>query len=479
LNLLNHCCIIDFHDGVFNLELIMERRYELRLEQMLAQAEVSPDLMRGLFHRLEAFAEPFVKSLESPQQRCHAAEYLTGLLSKLPRKSGEAIAYLHDSQRQGLQNFVGAIDWDHKPLLATLAHQVGQEIGEPDAVIVFDPSAFAKKGTKSVGVARQWNGRLGKVENSQVGVFMAYVSRKEHALVNTRLYLPKEWTKDKKRRKEAGVPKEVKFRTRHQLALEMLDESGPSLPHSWVAGDDEMGRPSSFRRELRGRGERYLLAVPSNTLVRDLDVPPPEYSGRGRYPKSPFLRLDRWVAALPEVAWTRIDVRDGEKGPLVVEVVKRRVQARTETGGTGPDELLFVTREAQSNGKFKHDYYLSNADPEEPLKELARVSRAAHRVEECFRRGKSEAGLADYQVRNWRGWHHHQTLSLLAAWFLNQETRRGKNRDPGIDGSAVEAVAGGLDRRPPQGERDVVAVPSKHTLVASQRTGQTLSPSLT
>jgi SRSO17 transposase len=341
----------------------MERRYELRLKQMLAQAEVSPELMQGLLARLAAFAEPFARALEQPEQRRHAAEYMTGLLSKLPRKSGEAIAYLHDHQRQGLQNFVGAVPWDHKPLVATLARQVGEELGEPDAVIVFDPSAFAKKGTKSVGVARQWCGRLGKIESCQVGVFMAYVSRKEHALVDTRLYLPQEWTKDRVRRKAAGVPVAVKFRTRHQLALQMLDEWGNALPHSWVAGDDEMGRPSGFRRELSGRGERYLLGVPSNTLVRDLDVPPPEYSGRGRYPKSPFLRLDRWRAALPEDAWTRIEVRDGEKGPLVVAVVKRRVQARTDTGGTGPDELLFVTRETQSDGKFKHDYYLSNADP--------------------------------------------------------------------------------------------------------------------
>ena len=290
---------------------------------------------------------------------------------------------------------------------------------------------------------------------------------------------PRNGPTDKARREEAGVPKEVKHRTRHQLALEMLEECGKALPHSWVAGDDEMGRPSGFRGKLRDRGERYLLGVPSNTLVRDLDVPPPEYSGRGRHPKSPFLRLDRWRAALPEDAWTRIDVRDGEKGPLVVEVVKRRVQARTETGGTGPDELLFVTREAQSDGTFKHDYYLSNADPDEPLSELARVAQAAHRVEECFRRGKSEAGLADYQVRNWRGWHHHQTLSLLAAWFLNRETRRGKNRDPGVDGAAVAAVAGGLDRGAPQGERDVVAVSSKHSLVASQRASPAVSPSLT
>jgi SRSO17 transposase len=457
----------------------MEKRYEVQLDLMLAQAEVTPELLHGLIDRLESFVEPFAKSLEQPEQRRHTTEYMTGLLSKLPRKSGEAIAYLHDHHRQGLQNFLGQVPWDDKPLLATLAGQVGEELGEPDAVIVFDPSAFAKKGTKSVGVARQWCGRLGKIENCQVGVFMAYVSRKEHALVNRRLYLPKEGTKDRPRRKSAGVPRGLKLRTRHQLALEMLEECGKALPHSWIAGDDEMGRPSGFRRKLAGRGERYLLGVPSNTPVRDLEIPPPDYSGRGRYPMSPFLRLDRWRAALPEGAWTRIEVRDGEKGPLVVEAARSRVQARTETGGTGPEELLLVTREVQSDGQFKHDYYLSNADPGESLAELARVSRAAHRVEECFRRAKSEAGLADYQVRNWRGWQRHQTLSLLAAWFLNRETRRGKNPDPGVDDSAVAAVAGGVDRGTSASEHRVSPVSSMHALVASQRAGQAVSSSFT
>jgi SRSO17 transposase len=457
----------------------MERRYEVRLEQMLAQAEVSPELMRCLLKRLETFAVPFAESLAGPQQRRHAAEYMTGLLSQLERKTGEAIAYLHDQERQGLQKFVGEVPWDHKPLLATLARQVGTDLGEADAVLVFDPSAFPKKGTKSVGVARQWCGRNGKVDNCQVGVFMAYVSRQEHALVNTRLYLPKDWTKDRARRKEAGVPKEIKFRTRHQLALEMLDGCGNQLPHGWIAGDDEMGRSSKFRRELRARTERYLLAVPSNTLIRDLDVPPPEYSGRGRYPMSPFRRLDRWRAALPEGAWTRIDVRDGEKGPLVIEVVKRRVQARTETGGTGPEELLFVTRELQADGTFKHDYYLSTADPKVPLTELARVTKAAHRIEECLERAKGEAGLADYQVRNWSAWHHHQTRSLLAAWFLNQEARRGKNPDPCADGAATSTTDRGFDRGASEDQRPLLALPPQHALVTTKRTSSAVPPSIT
>ena len=159
------------------------------------------------------------------------------------------------------------------------------------------------------------------------------------------------------RRAEAGIPKTIKFQTRHQLALEMLG-SGGDLPHTWIAGDDEMGRPSSFRLNLRSRGERYLLAVPSNTLIRDIDVPLPEYSGRGRHPKNPFMRVNDWCSMLLEDAWTKIDVRDGEKGPLVIEAVKCRVQARTDTGGTGPEEMLFLTRERQADATYKHDYYL-------------------------------------------------------------------------------------------------------------------------
>jgi SRSO17 transposase len=456
----------------------MERRYEIRLEQMLAQAEVSPELMRGLLKRLETFAEPFANSLGQPEQRRHVAEYLTGLLSQLDRKTGEAIAYLHDQERPALQKFVGFVPWNHKPLLATLARQVGDDLGESDAVIVFDPSAFPKKGTQSVGVARQWCGRLGKVDNCQVGVFLALVSRTGQALANLRLYLPHDWTKNRARCQHAGVPKEVKFRTRHQLALEMLDESGKHLPHSWVAGDDEMGRPSGFRWQLQARTERYLLGVPSNTLVRDRDVPGPQYSGRGRHPLSPFLRLDRWRGGLSEDAWTRIEVRDGEKGPLVIEVVKCRVQARTETGGTGPEELLFVTRERQADDTFKHDYYLSNADPTVPLTELARVAKAAHRIEECFERAKGEAGLADYQVRNWTAWHHHQSLSLLAAWFLNQEARRGKNPDTRTVDAATATIARGSDRGAPQHQCSRNALPSQHTLVASKRTSSAVPPSI-
>jgi SRSO17 transposase len=403
----------------------MERRFQVRLQELLDDAVVEPEQLQGMLARLERFVEPFAACLVRSKQRTLAQRYVAGLTSQVERKNVESIAYHHDQDRQMLQKFIGQYTWDHRPLVGELVRQVSAALGRADGVLVFDPSAFAKKGTESVGVQRQWCGRLGKIDNCQVGVFLAYVSAEEQALVDTRLYLPKSWARSKTRRVKAGVPAEVKFRTRHELSLEMLDEHAAALPHAWVAGDDEMGKVPEFRGELDAREERYLLAIPSNTLVRDLEVEPPPYAGHGRYPKSPWQRVDKWCGALAKTAWAVIDVRDGEKGPLTVEAAKVRVRAKTAPG-TGYDETLVVIRERQTDGSLKHDYYLSNASPDMPLAEFARVAKAAHRIEECFHRAKSEAGLADYEVRTWRGWHHHQTLSLLATWFLTQEARQGK-----------------------------------------------------
>jgi SRSO17 transposase len=416
----------------------VERRFRVRLDELLQDAEIRPGLLRGLLPRLDTFLQPFLDALHSAPQRTNAQHYIQGLLSDLPSKDAESIAYLHDRQRQGLQKFIGQADWDHRPLLHELTRQVGAELGEADGVLVFDPSAFPKQGSASVGVQRQWCGRLGKIDNCQVGIYLGYVSRREHALVDVRLYLPQEWAADRTRRKKAGVPPQTRFRTRHELALEMLDQRSSLLPHAWISGDDEMGRCAWFRQELRSRGECYLLAVPSNTLVRDLAAPEPPQGGRGPRPRVPWQRVDRWCAGVAEATWQTIEVRDGEKGPVVVQVAWTLVQARTEGRPADVVELLVVFRERQGDGVWKHDYLLSNASLTTPVSEFARVFKAQHRIEECLKRAKGEAGLADYQVRTWEGWHHHQTLSLMATWFLTQEARRGKKADGGVDRAAGE-----------------------------------------
>ena len=415
----------------------MEAKYEARKQELLDECTVAPQIFERVLPRLVRFMKPFVENLVRKEQCEHASTFVQGLLSNLEHKNVESIAYRFGQERMGLQWFVGTSDWDHGPLRDELVRQVGEQLGEADGVIVFDPSGFPKSGRESVGVARQWCGRLGKVDNCQVAVCMGYVSSKEHTLVDTRLFLPQEWTKDKKRRKKAGVPRGVRDRTRHQLCLEMLRLHGGTLPHAWIAGDDEMGRPYWFRRRLDTLDEQYLLAVPSNTQVRDLEVEPPEYSGHGRYPKRPWTRIDKWVGAISKRIWTQVDVRDGSKGPLLVEVVKRRVVARTDKRQEGHTEVLVVIRfrERDTRHVVQTDYYLSNATADTHAVEFARVAKAEHRIEECIQRAKSEAGLADYEVRNWKGWHHHQILSLIATWFLVTEARRGKKMDTGDHGS--------------------------------------------
>jgi len=411
----------------------MEANYERRKQELLDECTMAPEVFDRVMPRLERFMDPFVEPLVRWEQVDHAYTFVQGLLSDVEKKNVESIAYRFGQDRMPLQWFVGMSDWDDEPLRKKLVEQVGEQLGRDDGVIVFDPSGFPKSGKQSVGVARQWCGRLGKVDNCQVAIYMGYVSAEEHALVDMRLYMPKEWTKDKTRRENAGVPKNVRYRTRHQLCLEMLEMHRDKLPHSWIAGDDEMGRPYAFRRRLDRLGERYLLAVPSNTLIRDLEADEPPYSGRGRYPKRPWQRVDKWIASLDKRAWTTIDVRDGSKGPLVIEIVKRCVLGRTHRRQEGHPEVLVVIhyRDRDNRRVVKTDYYLSNAPAQTELAEFARVAKAENRIEQCIQRAKSEAGLADYEVRNWKGWHHHQTLSLLATWFLVTEARRGKKMDSG------------------------------------------------
>ena len=218
------------------------------------------------------------------------------------------------------------------------------------------------------------------------------------------------------------------FREKWQIALEMLDRSLPGLAHGWIAGDDEFGRASEFRAALRQRRERYVLDVPCNTTVRDLERrrPPRHRAGVGRKREVPFVRADAWAASQPESRWERITVRDGEKGPLVVDAMTVRVKAKQD-GRIGPEERLVVIRVV---GESRTDYALTNAGPEVPLAEILRAQRRRHRIEEMFEAGNGEAGLDHYEVRSWVGWHHHMTLSLLALWFLCLERREVGGENP-------------------------------------------------
>ena len=409
-----------------------------RAQGLLEQATIAAAAVRGCESRLARFMQRYIPLFYRKEQGENAVIVVEGLISGLERKTCEPIAREHGVHRKPIQSFVGCSTWDDEPVMSELRRQVKEELADPDAVLVIDPSAFAKKGTESCGVKRQWCGRLGKVENCQVGVFLCYAARGGHAPLDRRLYLPEDWAGDEKRRKKCHVPPEVVFQEKWRMGLSMLDDCRLELPHGWVAGDDEMGRCSEFRAELRQRNERYVLDVPCNTLIRDLEAARPrrKHAGRGRKREVPFVGVGEWAAAQPAGAWQRVEVRPGAKGPLVVQAMTRRVQTRDDQGRVGPEERLLVTRTVVE-GHTKIDYSLSNAGPEVQVNDLVQAHAQRYRIEQMLEEGKGEAGLDHYEVRSWVGWHHHMTLALLALWFLQTERGRvGGKKLPGGDHAA-------------------------------------------
>jgi SRSO17 transposase len=314
--------------------------------------------------------------------------------------------------------------------MAELRQHVAQERGNTEAVLVVDGSGFPKKGTASCGVARQWCGRLGKVDNCQVGVFLAYVTEQGYAPLDRQLYLPREWAANRPRRQATHVPKEVKFQESWRIALGLIDRSGADVPFGWVAADDEFGRPTAFREALRCRELRYVLDVPSNTLIRDLDA---EATAGRRVP--PWRSVDAWAQAQPSARWRKVTIGDGAKGPKVVRVLEGMVQTKDEHGRAGMAERLVVLRTVDREPQTW--YTLSNAPRAVPVERIAAVHGRRHGVEELFQASKGEVGLGHYEVRSWVGWHHHMTLSLLALWFLVLEKGRVGKKNPGLDGAAA------------------------------------------
>lgn len=418
---------------------------------LLADAVLTPEAIRGCEGRLSTFLGRYLPHFRRVEQRANAALVIRGLLGGLPRKTCEPIAVEAGVHRKPIQSLVGAGKWDDEAVMAEVRRHVAEELGDGRAVLVVDATTFPKSGSDSCGVGRQWCGRLGKQENCQRGIFLAYAAPGGYAPLDRQLYLPGGWAGDAVRRTRGHVPEHVEFREGWRIAAELIERSGPGLPHAWVVGDDEFGRPASFRAWLRGHGERYVLDVPSDTVVRDLECrrPPRRRTGHGRPRAVPFRRVDAWAAAQPDPRWTRLTIRAGERGPLRVDAMTVRVRTRLEHR-LGPEERLVVMRTVEAEPET-HDA-LSNAAADVPLEELVRARFARHKIEEVFEAAKQEAGLGHYEVRSWVGWHHHVTLSLLALWFLCVERRRVGGENPGGDG-----IAGPRGLHPPAANAGPVA----------------------
>ncbi len=374
---------------------------------------VPDESIDSLPERLDEFLAPYYPHFGRIETYGHAHMYVEGRFQRLERRTLEPIATEHGVHRRPLQMFVGAGRWADEPIVEQLTKQVADEIGTPDGILILDASGFPKWGTRSVGVKRQWCGRLGKIDNCQIGEFLGYASPKGHTLVDGRLYLPEDWAKDRKRRAQAHVPKEVKFRKGWELAHEMVQARAPVLPHKWILGDDAYGRVTELRDRLDSDGEAHILEVPHNTMVR---------KNRTDKPRS----VSSIAASIPKKCWTSVRTRDGEKGPIDVRATKLRVVAGAKAKKDRRRETLLIVRRPSTGEVW---YYLSNRKGVSVAK-MTKAAACRHYIEQSIATAKGDAGLAEYEVRSWVGWHHHMTLSLLAMFFLVRERMRLKKTHP-------------------------------------------------
>jgi SRSO17 transposase len=395
--------------------------------------------LRRLRPEMECFLERYAVHFGHAGNLVNARRLVHGLLDGSDRRNVENMAEAVDGGVvRTLQKFISQGAWDDRAVLGELRSQVVEALGDLEAVICVDETGFPKKGTKSVGVKRQYAGILGRVDNCQIGVFLNYVSKAGHVLIDRRLFLPEDWAADGARREEAGVPEGVVFRTKPELALGMVAEAvANEMPFRWIAGDTVYGDSPAFVQGLRALKKLYVLEVSSQARVW-LRCPKRLPSGKA---EAGAITVVEAMNGLPAKAWKRMTVAEGSQGPRVYEYAELVAWFSEEGTPTPTFERLLFRRSIGQDPEVK--YQRSNAPMSIKLQRLAEVGGNRWTIEQDFQAGKGECGLDEYETRGWVGWHHHTALSMLALLFLVlQQQRLGKKRAPDeCSGSACRAEA--------------------------------------
>jgi SRSO17 transposase len=387
----------------------------------------------GLSRWLENYHERFAVLFQRPEQRLWSLKYMQGQMLDLERKSIEPMARaLEDGNVQAMQQFVSASPWEDQEIIRVHQSEVGKTLGEEDGMLIIDGCDFPKQGDNSVGVARQYCGALGKTANCQAGVFLAYASTRGHTLLDRRLYLPQQWFSPEyaAKREECEIPEAVTFQTKNEKAWSMLEPmlKEERLPCRWVLGDEAFGRDTDLLRQIAAYNKNYFVEIPCNTTVfwrKPRMLAPPKYSGFGRPATKPRLapdaeapqRLDELVPLLKHKHWRRVIVKEGSKGPQEAEVAIFYV-VFAHAGLPVGHEWLIVRRKSAQQSPEKWKYFRSNAPQTTSWKKLARLTAWRWPIESTFAECKGELGMDHYEVRNWRGWHHHMTMTMLSHHFL-------------------------------------------------------------
>jgi SRSO17 transposase len=351
--------------------------------------------VQGWAGGLDAVLDRIASRFGRAEPRRRAAAYLRGLLAPVERKNGWQLAEVAgDATPDGVQDFLSRAQWDADAVRDDLQAYVVEHLGDAGAVLVLDETGFVKKGAKSAGVQRQYTGTAGRIENSQVGVFLGYASQHGHALIDRALYLPKEWAEDADRRREARVPADITFTTKPKQGLAMLERArAAGVPFSWITGDSVYGADHAIRRWAERHRRGYVLAVTSGQRL-------------GLRP------VTAWIKKLPKGAWQRLSAGDGAKGPRFYD------WACLPYSGAAPGFqcALLVRRSVATPTELT--FYLTHAPEGTTLVELVRIAGTRWSIESLFEQAKGEVGLDHYEVRSWVGWHRHITLAMFALVYL-------------------------------------------------------------
>lgn len=365
--------------------------------------------------------------------RRHAELYVRGLLSPLQRKNGWTIAeHVGEPEPKALQRFLNLSPWDGDALVKINRDYAMEHLAHPEAILVADPTGFAKKGTKSAGVQRQYSGTLGRVDNCQIATFLAYVTPdRDRALIDRRLYMPQEsWLGDPDRCAEAGVPAELTFKTRPEQVVDMIQTAREDqMPFAWFTADEEFGQNPGLCSFLQEEQIPYVMAVPKNTQVTD--------------PSGKVTRIDIRSQTLRRNTWQRRACGIGSKGHRVYDWALIDTNHPSGDNDSHHDTgIQYLIRRSVDNGE--HAYYRCYNPNRVGAGQLVHVAGARWPIEECFGSAKNEVGLDNYQVRTWNAWHRHITLAMIAHTFLTVTAHHAKK-------GATNPTSGRSGRTHPQG----------------------------
>ena len=407
------------------------------------QCKLSEQDIEQFLDEMRDYIALFAPAFQRPEQLGRSETYVRGLLGDATRKNIEQMALGLGENVRNLQYFVGQSPWKTEPVLEVHQRLVAETLGEVDGVALIDESGVVKQGDCSVGVAAQYCGSVGKIANSQNGVYLGYASRKGYSLIEGQLFMPKSWFDEahKDQREACGVPADLITKTKPEIGLELLKRAieRKSLPFQWVAADELYGDSPAFRDGVAALNKWYFTEIKCSSLIWECrpEVYLPEWKGCGRRPIRLRLcnqtdhpvRVDDLVPVIPTEAWSKATIKEGSKGPIVCNFAfLRLIESRANL--PGPEVWLIIRRNLDDPTVLK--FYFSNAPVETPLIEFVRISGMRWPIEIIFEEDKGEIGLDHYETRSWLGWHHHMLLVALAHHFLVRLRVRFHEKSPAL-----------------------------------------------